>query len=360
MTITPPAVPAPRADLFCRVIDNLGDAGVCWRLARNLAHDFGWRVRLVIDDLASLAFIAPELAADRALQYVQGIAVERWHDGVLPDAAAPPRLVVEAFACELPDGYVAALARLPAAPRWINLEYLTAEPFARDWHGLPSPHPRLPLVKHFHFPGFEAGGGGLIVEPALRNHAGASAPEAASDAPLRLFVFTYPTPALASLVAALDATSRPSVLALAPGRAEPPLPRAPQVAIERLAPVAQPAFDDWLRSADLCLVRGEDSFVRAQLLGRPFVWHIYRQDDDAHLAKLAAFEALYARDLPPPVARAWIDFQQAWNTNGAVAPHWPALLAALPALARHAARWRDRLLALPDLGSQLAAVNVAG
>lgn len=37
------------------------------------------------------------------------------------------------------------------------------------------------------------------------------------------------------------------------------------------------------------LVRGEDSLVRALWAGKPLVWHIYPQDDDAHVAKLSAF-----------------------------------------------------------------------
>ncbi|HET7526824.1 MAG TPA: elongation factor P maturation arginine rhamnosyltransferase EarP, partial [Burkholderiaceae bacterium] len=44
---------AVRWDLFCRVIDNLGDAGVCWRLASDLAAR-GQQVRLVIDDASPL------------------------------------------------------------------------------------------------------------------------------------------------------------------------------------------------------------------------------------------------------------------------------------------------------------------
>ena len=50
---------ALRWDVYCRVVDNLGDAGVCWRLAAGLAAR-GQQVRLVIDDAAPLAFMAPQ------------------------------------------------------------------------------------------------------------------------------------------------------------------------------------------------------------------------------------------------------------------------------------------------------------
>ena len=34
-----------RCDIFCRVVDNLGDVGVSWRLARQVAREHGKRVR---------------------------------------------------------------------------------------------------------------------------------------------------------------------------------------------------------------------------------------------------------------------------------------------------------------------------
>ena len=44
-------------DIFCHVIDNFGDAGVCWRLARGLSEEEGFRVTLYIDDAVTLSKI---------------------------------------------------------------------------------------------------------------------------------------------------------------------------------------------------------------------------------------------------------------------------------------------------------------
>ena len=60
---------APRWDLFCRVIDNHGDVGVCWRLAADLAAR-GVQVRLWIDDASALSWMAPAGAA--------GVTVLAW------------------------------------------------------------------------------------------------------------------------------------------------------------------------------------------------------------------------------------------------------------------------------------------
>ena len=58
--------------------------------------------------------------------------------------------------------------------------------------------------------------------------------------------------------------------------------------------LTQAEFDELLRSCDVNLVRGEDSLVRALWAGKPFLWHIYPQDDGAHRDKLNAFPRLPA------------------------------------------------------------------
>ena len=108
--------------------------------------------------------------------------------------------------------------------------------------------------------------------------------------------------------------------------------------------VEQREYDRLLWLCDLNLVRGEDSFVRAQWAARPFVWHIYPQDDCAHLDKLRAFLALYAAELPAASAAALTDFWLAWNHGVGIEPAWRALLL-------NALRWRTR----PALGGATGA-----
>jgi len=43
-----------RWDIFCQIVDNFGDAGVCWRLARSLAIRHKQAVRLFCNDLPTL------------------------------------------------------------------------------------------------------------------------------------------------------------------------------------------------------------------------------------------------------------------------------------------------------------------
>src|SRR4051812_25101195 len=151
-----------RWHVFCRVVDNYGDAGVCWRLARQLATEHGCHVTLWIDRLATLAHFQPGVDVQASTQSVAGISIARIAD----DAPAPPLpdVVIEAFACGLPPLYVGAMGDASAPPLWIALEYLSAEPWVDTVHGLASPQPRLPLERYFWFPGFTHQTGGLIRE----------------------------------------------------------------------------------------------------------------------------------------------------------------------------------------------------
>ena len=150
------------ADIFCRVIDNFGDAGVCWRLSREMARA-GLSVTLWVDDLARLQRLRPQLVLEQPEQMLDGFRVRLWDDAA-PLGYHPAQLVIEAFACRMPDAMLERMAQTHPRPAWINLDYLTAESWARDTHGLPSPHPRLPLTQYFFFPGFAPGSGGLLRE----------------------------------------------------------------------------------------------------------------------------------------------------------------------------------------------------
>ena len=332
-----------RCDIFCAVVDNFGDAGVCWRLARQLALEHGWRVRLWIDELSPLQKLAPDHAASP-------IEVRPWQT---PSGGAEPAdIVIEAFACEPPASYVTAMAQRTLPPVWINLEYLSAEAWVAGCHGLPSPHPRLPLVKHFFFPGFGAGNGGLLREAdydsrwtafdeaEFRTEFGLPPREPGE---LLVSLFAYPDNRLPELLLALAASPRPIRLLLPGGEGN--LQGQGALSIHPLPFLPQLRYDELLWACDLNFVRGEDSFVRAQWAAKPFVWHIYPQDGGAHFTKLKAF---LERHPAGPLLR---QFWRAWNGDGAL--DWPAFAALLPALDAPSRQWAQQLREPPDLAAAL-------
>lgn len=347
-------------DLFCRVIDNFGDIGVCWRLAADLAAR-GHQVRLWTDDASALAWMAPAGAA--------GVEVRAWTDASHHGEAGD--VVVEAFGCELPPAFVAAMARRSPAPAWINLEYLSAEGYVERSHGLRSPQfagPGAGLVKRFYYPGFTARTGGLLREPGLlEQQAGFDgrawlqrmgvAPRAGETVHS---LFCYRNPALPALLAQLGA--RPNLLLVTPGLAtaqvaeqlgltpEPGrLATCGRLRVAWLPALPQPEFDRLLWACDLNWVRGEDSAVGAMWAGRPFVWQLYPQDDGAHLAKAEAFLDRLLPAAAPPLATRVRALWRGWNGAAALPDAWPAM-AEWQALALG---WREALLAQADLSSQL-------
>jgi uncharacterized repeat protein (TIGR03837 family) len=354
-----------RWDLFCRVVDNFGDIGVCWRLAADLAAR-GDSVRLWTDDARALDWMAPYGA--------RGVEVRAWPEE--DDATtAPHEAVIEAFGCHLPAGFVARMATRTPAPAWINLEYLSAEDYVERSHALPSPQasgPARGLTKWFFYPGFTANTGGLLREADLFERQSAFEPDAwlgARSVPVspeerRVSLFCYANPALPALLDALSAA--PTLLLVTSGLATEQVRsrlgsalRHGALRVHYLPPLTQVDYDHLLWSCDLNLVRGEDSFVRAQWAGRPFLWQIYPQDDGAHIAKLAAFNARFlssaAPELRSAVERAALD----WNgvrTGGAEPPkvRLPATELWEPWLA-HCRAWQAHLAALPDLASSLRA-----
>jgi uncharacterized repeat protein (TIGR03837 family) len=307
-----------RWDLFCRVIDNFGDIGVCWRLAADLGAR-GEAVRLWVDDASALRWMAPAGAP--------GVSV-----GDFDAAGEPGEVVIEAFGCDPPPAFVARMATVH--PVWINLEYLSAEAWVERTHGLPSPQANG-LVKWFFFPGFTPAAGGLLREPGLlaRRQAFARPP-----GPRRAVVFCYDTPWLPRLAEAFDGE-----LWLCPGPAQDPKAGLADPHARRLPPVDQAGFDRWLWSADLNIVRGEDSLVRAIWAGAPFVWHIYPQHDGVHRDKLEALlDRLQAAEDVQALWRAWNGFGP-WPARWPDETDWRAATEA----------WRGQLAAQPDLVTRL-------
>jgi uncharacterized repeat protein (TIGR03837 family) len=287
-------------DLFCTVIDNHGDLGVCWRLSRQL-RDAGQRVRLWVDDASALAWMAPNAGQEA------GIDLRSWQQASEPAALqglAPADVWVEAFGCHLPEAFVAhGVGTRARPPAWINLEYLSAENWVPRFHGLSSPvmsGPAKGWSKRFFYPGFTPQTGGLLRESDLLErqsrfdrHAWRAAHRAEPAAQGRLIsLFCYESPGLSGLLSQLSGTN--DLLLVTPGR---PLGavQGALVAAEHkprwtaLPHTSQDGFDQMLWACDLNIVRGEDSLVRALWAGQPFIWHIYPQDDQAHHAKLEAF-----------------------------------------------------------------------
>jgi uncharacterized repeat protein (TIGR03837 family) len=369
-------------DIFCAVVDNFGDIGVCWRLARQLAAEHGWQVRVFVDDLHAFQRLCRAIDVGVARQTVEGIAIEHWHEPAhAGDTLEVADVVIEAFACELPPAYIAAMARRERAPIWINLEYLSGEDWVADFHLRPSPHPRYPLTKTFFFPGLGTGTGGVLKERGLdaareafessretrdawwRSATGEPQPDPEATV---ISLFAYENPAIGTLLEQWRDQAEPTVLLVPEGRISGAVARffgltsfSAGARAERgglrahaLAFTEQPAYDALLWASHVNFVRGEDSFVRAQWARRPFVWQIYPQSDNVHLQKLDAALAHYAAALPKAARASMERFWHAWNGGGE--PNWSDFCRHRAVFETRAATWAHELAAVGDLAGNLA------
>lgn len=370
-------------DVFCQVVDNHGDLGVCWRLATQLVAR-GQRVRLWIDEPSALAWMAPANGPGR-----DAIDIHTWAEMTharSSDEAHPLHLPiadvwVEAFGCDIPSEWIDSCAQSLQThsrqwPIWINLEYLSAESYVERCHLLPSPvmcGPARGIVKHFFYPGFTEKTGGLlrehdlVLQQAQFDRASWLVQQHIPWQGERLVsLFCYEPTALTNCLSDLANDNTDTLLLVTHGRAAQAVTQAlaqlqqsaagwGKLKRHDLPALSQLEYDRLLWSCDVNFVRGEDSLVRAIWAGKPFVWHIYPQDDGAHADKLYAF--LQRTHMPP----AWQAYYHCWNSTETnhvpaqrlVCPLWDGTSATLEQKDWDFAQIRQRLWQQTDLCQQL-------
>ena len=366
-----------RWDIFCQIVDNYGDAGVCWRLARALSRLSSSsvnsvdcddsRIRLFCDDLNVLNVIAHGDAVGHGASL--GIEVLPWSAAESAAIlASVGDVVIEAFACHLPTPYIEAMVQKTSKksstrpPIWINLEYLTAEAWADDMHLMPSPQ-NNGLNKHFYFPGFTPKTGGVLLgdwDEVTSNSLNipqslSSAFESCRPTSKKISIFNYkqaPLDAWLDLVnqAAVAHDETVDVFLCANQNASAATQRTlssvdSAVKLIQLPFIPQEDYDYLLSICDMNLVRGEDSFVRAQWAGKPFIWDIYPQSDLAHEIKLEAFLDRYFVDATPELRATGISAMK-W---GSASDWWPHL----NVWTSYSEVWRQKLMSLGHLEGKI-------
>lgn len=363
-------------DIFCTVIDNFGDIGVCWRLAKQLRHEYDLQVRLWVDDLASFAKLESAMQVNQGQQHYLGIDIRHWTAEAFINSPTPHEMVIEGFGCRLPDSFLQAMAQQSPPPKWLNLEYLSAEAWTLDCHGLNSIHPTLALKQQFFFPSFEVRGGGLLRERDLIQQRDAFNADLqkqfwqqlgysqATDADYRLSLFAYENLAAPALLKTLSQQLARGFIAIPQGRIvhsletwlNKPLKvgdcvQVGSISLAILPFLSSSDYDHLLWACDINCVRGEDSFIRAHWAAKPLLWHIYPQDEDAHLDKLAAWQQLSQAFID----QEWQQLQRAWVTQQTNPDIWQTLLSTAQANTKGHQQFCDFLTKQDDLCQRLLA-----
>jgi uncharacterized repeat protein (TIGR03837 family) len=366
-----------RWDIFCQIVDNYGDAGVCWRLARALSRLSSSsvnnvecddsRIRLFCDDLNVLNVITHGDAVAHGASL--GVEVLPWSAAESPAIlASVGDVVIEAFACHLPKPYVEAMVQKTSQkvsvkqPIWINLEYLTAEAWADDMHLMPSPQ-NNGLNKYFYFPGFTPKAGGVLLgdwDEVTSNSLNiptslSSAFESCRPKSKKVSIFNYKQAPLDAWLGsvnqvALEHGEMVDVFLCADQNVSTTTQAAlssvdSAVKLIQLPFIPQEDYDYLLSVCDINLVRGEDSFVRSQWAGKPFIWDIYPQSDLAHEVKLDAFLERYFEGGSAKLRAIGMSAMK-W---GSASDWWPHL----NAWTSHSEVWRQKLMSLGHLEGKI-------
>ena len=306
--------PRQAIDIFCAVVDNYGDAGVCLHLARSLAKD-GHQVRLFCDEMQVLNTIV-----DQEDHQLTNLSLLAWTKPL--KNYRPYSIVINAFCCDFDEGVKAGLSQHPGYIL-LNLDYLSAEDWVESYHTTSAY--MNGLEGFFICPGFTPYTAGLNIDKdfvarciTTLNQAGTLfwhqqrhqnpselTPKLSllPDQEQVVSLFSYQNPALEPIIQSLKNKTTPTHLKVFSGLALDNLNKIihhqlkvgdtlklrKSLTIEVLPMLQHHQYDEILLTSTLNIVRGEDSIVRAMHTGKPFLWQIYPQKESTHIVKLEAF-----------------------------------------------------------------------
>jgi uncharacterized repeat protein (TIGR03837 family) len=307
-------------DIFCHVIDNFGDAGVVYRFAKELKlHSPSIVVRVFIDDVKPLVLIIPGFSSDDTINGINGIEYHSYTEGndCCFENIVPADVLVEAFACNIPESIMEKASERETVI--INLEYISSEDWIEGYHLKESLLGRGKLRKFFYMPGMTGKSGGVIVDSHVENFK-KQLPER-RECFLRGFyerhdldfpgidtlfgtVFTY-TRGFDGLFSCLRSIDRKVCLLVFGEKSscgiKSTLERMNKghvcsrvINVDNVTMIFMPflfqkQYDELVCACDFNFVRGEDSWIRAVLSGKPFIWQAYIQENKYHIVKIKAF-----------------------------------------------------------------------
>ena len=307
-------------DIFCEIIDNYGDIGVVYRTAKELQKIFPEsKIRVFLNRLDEFKKINSQVI-DLPSQNIDGIEYITFD--YLRDNAnklLTAQVIIEAFGCQIPEEYIEIA--YDNSELLINLEYLSAEDWIEDFHLQSSPLGRGKLKKVFFMPGFTEKSGGVIadsnylerIQRVLENKEFYEKKYLSDieDRENKIVgtLFSYEknfTPLLEDLkkldknvvILAMGEKTQDSLRKILKNFSIEDFRNSlkyGKIEIKFLNFLNQEEYEELINIVDFNFVRGEDSFIRAVLTGKPYMWHIYCQEEYAHMDKIEGFLDKYRR-----------------------------------------------------------------
>lgn len=304
--------------VLCSVIDNYGDIGFVYRLCRRLSEiTKEINLRIVVDNLKSFAFMNSKVKIDVAEQKYNNWKIFDWNNYEICKKEFlnnEPEYILQCFQCKLPNWLEDILydGKLKKSAYIINVEYLTAEKWADDFHKLRSGTRSIQVHKSFFMPGFTNKTGGLVLdenftncikdkkyayEKAIAQLGDFQKKILNDDEYFKILIFSY-SRSFDFLVNAINSfvsfNNKKVHVFVANGISSDSFIntcKKTEIKFEysQLPALNQEQWDSIICLMNFNFIRGEDSFSRASLCGIPFIWHVYVQDEEYQLVKLNAF-----------------------------------------------------------------------
>ena len=300
-------------DIFCEIIDNFGDIGVVYRISKELKKIFqNVRIRIVLNRLEEFKAINKKVK-DTDYQEIDGlICVTEKYVKENIETFGVSDVFIEAFGCNVPEEYVKQAKE--NSKLWINLEYLSGEKWIEDFHLCESLIDSKTLKKIFFMPGFSEKSGGVIIDSGFleRMKFGKENRDEVFKKYFKDFdlkdkfigtVFSYEKN-FENLLETLKNYEKETVLLLMGEKTQKSFSEILKknltedygniVKYGKITMIysdffSQEEYEEIISASDFNFTRGEDSFVRGIILGKPFMWHIYLQEEKAHMDKIKAF-----------------------------------------------------------------------
>lgn len=300
--------------ILCKVVDNFGDIGVAWRMAKRFVElakkenlEIIEKINLIVDGLSSFNKIENSIDITQSFQTVKDVCVYDWncydvcYKIFSQNDGKKLAFIIECFQCGRPDWMEKILFqdKLQRTVQILMIDYLTAEKYAEDFHKLMSLTRSAKVQKVNFMPGFSDKTGGLIIEDkweavAQRN----------SNGPVLFFTYSKNWDGVAESF--VKKTDKQILAAKGVGF------ESVKNSFEKF--LLQPEFSSRFKSLDFCnqrewdnlllncsflFIRGEESLSRACLSGIPFVWHAYVQTEEYQLVKVKALLEIMKKYFTP-------------------------------------------------------------
>lgn len=288
--------------IFSRAIDNYGDIAIAIRLARQLASIPENHVTLFTEISDTLN----ELLPAREVESYKFLDI----DGDL-SMAVPAPYIINVFNTEIPKCYMSELSQ---KTKIFIYEYLSAESWVEDFHLKSSLNPNPLIEKVYFYPGFNEKTGGLLREKCIvKNLHRPSNINQTKRLQCSFFYYQH-----TNINEFLEQFVNIGYLCKS---------MIPSNIIDQKIANVLPSessifkflsfekYDNLLKSSDLNFVRGEDSLCRAIFSGKPFVWQVYVQENEAHVKKLESFIEMYFFDLEINLKAIVTSLFYEWNTG---------------------------------------------